>query len=306
VLGRITAHVHAASNRVHGLRRGYFGYFDVADDAEAAAALLARAEAWVRGRGLTEIMGNFNLTAMQQIGVMTEGFDGAPFTDLVWSPPWLPGLLQRAGYRATFPMTTFRLDLRAAAPPAITPKMQAVLDDPDFVFQPITRASIPQRMEEARLILNESFAQNPMFVPVTAEEFHFQAKDMKWVMDPRLSAVLHWRGRPAACIIVIPDLNPVLRRIGSRLGLMTAWHYLRHRMTNRRAVLIFSGVIPALQGRGINPVVLRRVMQAARAAGYDEIGNTWIADVNKASLAQKEKAGAVPLHRLHLYGKALG
>jgi len=50
VLGRITAHVHGASNRTHGLSRGYFGYFDCADDAGAAQALLGAAEAWCRGR----------------------------------------------------------------------------------------------------------------------------------------------------------------------------------------------------------------------------------------------------------------
>lgn len=305
VVGRITAHVHAESNQLHGVNRGYFGYFDVADDAEAAAALLTAAEGWVRARGLTEIMGNFNLTAMQQIGVMTGGFDHVPFTDLVYSPSHVARLLSENGYVPQFGMTTYALDLATASPPVITAKSQAVLDDPDFSFAPITRATIPQRMEEARVVLNASFAKNPMFVPVTADEFHFQAKDMKWVMDPRISALLHWKGRPAACIICIPDLNPFLKRVQSRMGLTTPWHFLMHRFTNRRAVLIFSGVIPELQGRGVNPVVLRRVMLAAKAAGYATLGNTWIADVNGASLAQKEKAGAQPLHRLHLFAKTL-
>jgi hypothetical protein len=128
---------------------------------------------------------------------------------------------------------------------------------------------------------------------------------MKWVMDPRISAVLYYRDRPAACIICIPDLNPFLKKTRSRFGVMTLWHFLRHRMKNRRAVLIFSGVIPELQGQGVNPVVLRRVILAMKAAGYETLGNTWISDENKASLAQKEKADAAPLHRLHLFAKAL-
>ncbi len=306
VVGRITAHVHGASNRTHGWGRGYFGYFDVADDAEAAKALLTVAEDWVRARGLSEIMGNFNLTAMQQVGVMTDGFDIAPYTDLVWSPPHIARLLAENGYAPTFGMTTFEVDLTTTVPPVIGPKSQLILDDPDFTFAPITRAAIPQRMEEARLILNASFAKNPMFVPVTADEFHFQAKDMKWVMDPRISAVLHWKGQPAACIICIPDLNPFLKRVRSRMGVVAPWHFLRHRWSSTRAVLIFSGVIPELQGRGVNPVVLRRVLLAAQKAGYTDLANTWIADVNGPSLAQKAKAGARPLHRLHLFHKPLG
>ena len=305
VVGRITAHVHAASNQTHGWQRGYFGYFDCADDPEAAKALLEVAEGWCRARGLTQIMGNFNLTAMQQIGVMTGGFEHTPYTDLVWSPPHIARLLAGNGYAPEFGMTTFEVDLTTAMAPAVGPKQQAVLDDPEFTFAPITRSSIPQRMEEARLILNASFAKNPMFVPVSAAEFHFQAKDMKWVMDPRISAVLHHRGQPVACIICIPDLNPFLRKIRSRMGWLMPWHFLRHRFNNRRCVLIFSGVMPELQGKGVNPVVLRRVILAMQAAGYETCGNTWIADVNGPSLAQKAKAGAKPLHRLHLFGKVL-
>ncbi len=305
VVGRICAHVHAASNAAHGLRRGYFGYFDCARDARAITVLLGAAEDWCRARGCTEIMGNFNLTAMQQIGVMTQGFGVAPYSDLVWSPPHLAPLLEANGYAASFGMTTFEVDLTTAAPPVLKPHNIAVRDDPAFTFAPITRRTIPQRMEEARLILNASFAKNPMFVPVTAEEFHFQARDMKWVMDPRISAVLHKDGKPAACIICIPDLNPFLKRIRSRMGLTAPWHFIRHRMRNTRAVLIFSGVMPELQGQGVNPVVLHRVITNAQAAGYTTLGNTWIGDSNAASLAQKRKAGARELHRLHLFGKAL-
>jgi len=304
-VGRITAHDHLASNTTYGIKRGYFGYFDCADDVEAATALLRHAEDWVRARGHTEIMGNFNLTAMQQIGVVTGGFETPPYTDLMWNPAHIPTHLEANGYASEFPMTTFEVDLQTTQAPTIGPKQQAILDDPDFAFAPISRWNVKTRLEEARGLLNAAFAQNPMFVPVTAEEFHFQAKDMAWIIDPRISAVLTYKGKPAATILCVPDMNPFLRRIGSRPGLTTPWHFLRHKFTCRRAVLIFSAVRPDLQGRGVNPVVLRRVILALKAAGYATLGNTWIADVNPASLAQKEKAGARKLHRVHLYRKAL-
>ena len=305
VLGRITAHVHRASNSLHRWNRACFGYFDCADDTEAAQALLGSAEAWARTRGFAEITGSFNLTAMQQIGVVTGGFEHAPYTDLVWSPPHIARLLEENGFEATFPMTTFEVDLATSPLPVIGPKQEAILQDPDFTFVPITRGNIRQRMEEARQILNASFAKNPMFVAVNQAEFHFQARDMKWIIDPRISAMLHWKGRPAACILCVPDMNPFLRATRSRMGLTAPWHFIRHRLKRERAVLIFSGVIPELQGRGVNPVVLRRVIEGMKAAGYRTCGNTWIADINTPSLAQKKKSGAEPLHRLHLFRKDL-
>ncbi|UTA55697.1 hypothetical protein L3D22_07845 [Lysobacter soli] len=306
VLGRITAHVHPASNALYGLERAYFGYFDCADDSEAARALLGAAEDWARERGFAEIAGNFNLTAMQQIGVQTGGFEHAPYTDLACNPPHIPRLLEENGYTPFFPMSTFEnrigsIDIDSL----IGPPQRAILDSPEFSFAPVTWRTIDQRMEDARVVLNDAFANNPMFVPVTAHEFHFQAKEMKWIMDPRISAVLHHRGEPAACIICIPDLNPLLRATRSRFQLSTPWHFLRHRLRRDRAVLIFSGVVGRLQGKGVNAVVLHRILGAMQRAGYRTLGGTWISDANRASLAQKVKMGAYPLHRLHLFRKDL-
>lgn len=306
VRGRITAHMHRASNERFGLKRGYFGYFDCADDERVAAALLERAEDWTRERGFTEILGNFNLTAMQQVGIMTGGFEHAPYTDQIWGPPHLPRLLEKRGYSPSFPMTTFEIDIRNASLGGILDgaEMRALRSD-GFRFSPIRRTTLDRRLEDSRLILNESFADNPMFVPVSRAEYAFQAKEMKWIMDPRISAVAEKDGAPAGAVIAIPDVNPMLKAMGSRLGLSAPWHLVKHRLNRRRAVVIFQGVKPQFQGRGLNPLMLAHMLGEMKKAGYETAGGTWIADANAASLRQAEKAGARRLHRLHLFGKTL-
>ncbi|MCG7522431.1 hypothetical protein [Ruegeria sp. Ofav3-42] len=305
-VGRITAHLHRGSNDLHHEARGCFGYFDCANDPEVATVLLQAAENWIRGKGMTRLVGNFNLTAMQQAGIMTGGFDQQPFTDQIWGPPHLPGLLEANGFQPHFPMTTFERRLDSNPTPEVLPDVQRrQLLDQGFSFAPVTRATIAERLEDARAILNRSFKNNPMFVPVTAEEFHFQAKDMKWIMDPRISKVVHYRGAPVGAVIAIPDLNPLLRRIGSRLRLSLPYHYLRYKARRDRAVVIFQGVMPEFQGRSANPLMLSEMTRDMIAAGYNTVGGTWIADENTASLRQTEKAGAAPLHRLHLFSKEL-
>ena len=49
--------------------------------------------------------------------------------------------------------------------------------------------------------------------------------------------------------------------------------------------------------------MLARTVAALKAAGYAQLGITWIADVNAASLRQMERLGAKPLQRLHLFRK---
>lgn len=305
-LGRIVATIHDASNARHGTARAQFGYFDCVDDPEIAVALLGAAETWARERGMTELVGNFNLTAMQQAGVVTGGFDNAPFTDMLWSPPHIARLLEANGYASTFPMTTFRIDLADIDPRGLLgPKQQAILADPDYRWMPIDRRHFTERLEESRLILNDGFDANPMFLAPTAGEYRFQAGDMMWVIDKRISAVVHHKGEPVGAIIAIPDLNPLVKTVGGRMGLSFPFRFLRHRWTNRRAVIVYQSVSRAFHNRGLNGAMLFKVASALKAAGYTELGGTWIADVNGPSLRQAEKAGAKPLHRLHLFAKSL-
>ena len=49
-IGRIIAHLHRASNERHGWRRAQFGFFDCADDPEAAALLLGAAQDFARAQ----------------------------------------------------------------------------------------------------------------------------------------------------------------------------------------------------------------------------------------------------------------
>lgn len=305
-VGRITAHVHQGSNDLFQTKHACFGFFDCADEPDAAALLLTAAEEWARARGLTRLTGNFNLTAMQQAGIMTSGFDRRPFTDQIWNPPHVPKLLEALGYDRHFPMTTFARNFETEPKPQILPPdtRQALLNE-GFYFAPINRRTINDRLEDARLILNRSFRDNPMFVPVTAAEFMFQAKDMKWIMDPRISKVVHFEGQPAGAVIAIPDLNPLLKTVGSRFGLTLPFHYLRYRARRDRAVVIFQGVMPEFQGRSVNPLMLSEMTNDMMAAGYKTVGGTWIADENAASLRQTEKSGAKALHRLHLFSKDL-
>lgn len=89
------------------------------------------------------------------------------------------------------------------------------------------------------------------------------------------------------------------------MGLSFPFRFLQHRWTNRRAVIVYQSVSRAFHNRGLNGAMLFKVASALKEAGYTELGGTWIADVNGPSLRQAEKAGAKPLHRLHLFAKSL-
>ncbi len=306
-VGRIVAHVHGASNRVHGERRGCFGYFDCIDDLDVARALLGEAEQFARGSGCDVLAGNFNLTAMQQMGVVTDGFDEAPYSDMVYNPPHIPRLLAACGFTPTFPATTHELDLTIFDPSVLLRGQPADrLDDPTLRWAELRARDFDRVLEHTRVVLNDGFARNPMFVPLTAGEMRFQAADLSHVLDPRITALVHDRAGPVGVVLAIPDLNPMFRDMRSRFGLTAPWHFMKFRLARRRrAVIVFYSVAARLQGRGLNGAMLHRVTTGMKQAGYTSLGLTWIADVNGSSLRQMERLGARRMHRVHLFTKQL-
>ncbi|MBO9668099.1 MAG: GNAT family N-acetyltransferase [Bdellovibrio sp.] len=305
-VGRIVAHIHHSSNERHSLKWSYFGFFDCDQDPQVAKMLLEAAENWGRAQGAKEIVGNMNLTAMQQIGVMTDLFENAPYSDQVYSPAHIASHLESHGYGKFFPSTTFELDLTQFDSESLLKGRVATLKESGTVqLKTPSRWGLAKYLEHARLVLNAGFDKNPFFVPVTAEEFHFQAKDMMWVIDPRITTFAYQGEKPVGVVICIPDLNPLLKATESRLSWKILSHYFRFRMNRKRAVIIYYSVTPDNHGQGTAGLMLYETVKALKASGYEKLAFTWIADENIGSIRQTERLGAKPLHRLHLFKKDL-
>lgn len=305
-IGRITAHVHGASNQRHGWNRSSFGYFDCADDPQAATLLLNAAEAWGRARGHDEIWGNFNLTAMAPAGVVTDGFEHLPYSDQLWNPPHIPRLLEAVGYARDFPMSQFDLDLSSVDLAAVlNPGHVALRADPRFRWERLEAKGLNRLLPEICDTFNDGFEHNPMFVPLSHEEFHFQAKDLSWVIDPRISSMVREGNELVGLLICIPDLNPLLQTCRSRVGPLTIPRLLMYRRRCRRAVVIIQAVRQRLQNRGLGAVMIHEMLAALRGAGYETLGITWISDENVPSLHGAMRAGAKVTQRLHLFRKPL-
>jgi len=306
VAGRILAHIHDASNKQYGLRRGYFGMFDCIDDADVASALLNAACDWLRTAGCDEIAGSFNLTITQMIGVVTEGFEHRPYIYQDWSPPHIAQQLLANGFTPFYGLRTFEIDVRQLDPGIVlNDKARALQSDPEWRFEAIGKRGLTARLKQACVVLDDGFANNAMFVPLTEEEFLFPCAGMTAVIDEHLSWIAYHRDEPVGVYLCIPDLNPFLHATGYRIGLSTPWHLWQLKRHRSRAAVIFYSVRQAWHGRGANSVLLYRSLTAMRERGYTHLGVSWISDSNTASLRQMDKLGARTLHRLQLFRKAL-
>jgi GNAT superfamily N-acetyltransferase len=305
-VGRIVVLDHHDSNIRHKLNWAYFGYFDCVNNPDVAKLLIDSAIQWAKTKGHTEIVGNVNFTFMQQIGVMLDGFENFPYSDQVYTPPYLPDLLKELGFESFFPMVTSEADIgKINMSNFEKDKIVQIENNPEYTFKEVGYFGIKKFMEDGCQVLNEGFDQNPFFTPITVEEFEFQAKDLMLVLDPGLTIIAYHNNRPVGVIICIPDLNPLLHAVKSKMGLIFLFKFIWFKFFNKRAVIIFYSVTPEFHGKGINQAILKKVITNLKKKGYEKLGITWIADVNKSSLRQMEILSAKTLHHLCLFKKKI-
>src|SRR3546814_1682981 len=70
-----------------------------AEDEESARALLAAAEDWLRGQGMTRALGPLSISVWDEPGLLIEGFDHAPTVMMGHNSPLYRGWIEGSGYQ---------------------------------------------------------------------------------------------------------------------------------------------------------------------------------------------------------------
>ena len=302
-VGRVLAHVYRRHNVRHQERTAFFGYFECVDDQAVCDGLISAAARYGEERGCTLLRGPFNMTAMQEMGVLVDGFEEPPAVDETYTAPYYPALLEGAGLQRTFCHTTFRVgDLAQVQPDASLEELhREKLRGGDIRVRPADLRDWQREIETLRELLNDSFYANPHFVPITREEFQFQLGPYRRLIDPAIALVAEIEGVPCGFVITVPDYNPLLKRMNGRLGPRSLFSFLRGRSRVRDACLIIMGVQRQLQGQGVMRLLHAELVRALQRRGYRRLTITWVSDGNARSLASIAALGGRPLHRLTLF-----
>jgi hypothetical protein len=110
VVGRISAQVDELVQEHMGAGTGQWGMFE-ALDGEAAAALIATAEEWLRGAGHDRALGPISLSIWDEPGLEIEGFDEPPTAMMGHHRPEYRAWIEAAGYAKAKDLLTYELDI---------------------------------------------------------------------------------------------------------------------------------------------------------------------------------------------------
>jgi GNAT superfamily N-acetyltransferase len=303
-LGRIMAHVWRRHQRLHGERVGYFGFFECKNDPEAAALLLETTANFAREHHCNLLRGPFNMTGMQEAGIVTEGFDQPPAVDMVYTAPWYPVLLEKSGFRKCLEMETrsnenvLSVDLNPGAARYRTTSAQSVQ------LRHLSTLHRTAEMEMVRDVVNASFLGNWGFVPINRGEWELQTAALLPILDPALVMLASVQDVAIGVTLAVPDFNRVFRNTNGWL-----FHPASFRLFSKwrlhEVVVILCAVRKQYQNLGIARLLNIELLHQMRRRGYKSLSATWIGGENTPSLASTDAFGMTRRHKVAMYERAV-
>lgn len=293
IVGTIAAFINHNHNQFQNEHIGFFGFFEVLEDPEAAAALLQTAEDWVRQRGYQAIRGPAQYSTNEECGLLVDGFDDPPRIMMTYNPPRYVEYIENAGYHKAMDLHAYALDTDIYAggskfPPKLIRVVEKIKARGRVRIRKVDMKHFDEEVERVKEIYNRSWARNWGFVPMTDAEFTKIGEDLRAVLDPDLTLVAEIDGKPIGVSITLPDVNQPLRLAYPRPGepewwtlVKLLWHWkVRRRVTWARVLIL--GVLPEYRARGIDALFYYETAQAALRKGIQHAEMSWILENNEA------------------------
>ena len=311
VVGRISAQVDELVQEHMGQGTGQWGFLDALDQ-EAAHALLATAEDWLRQQGMKTSLGPISLSIWDEPGLEIEGFEEDPTAMMGHHRPEYRGWIESAGYQKAKDLLTYEVDIAHWNDPKIDRLISAGERNPHIRIRMADKSKFAEEARTILNILNEAWSNNWGYVPLTESEIAYAGKKLKPIIYNELVRIAELDGEPVAFMLTIPDINELMKDLNGELFpfnfIKLLWR-LRNPRT-RRARVPLMGVVKKLHHSRMASMLAFMMIEYTRREAVKKFGINvgefgWILEDNKGMLSIAELPGARVNHRYRIFEKAL-
>ena len=310
-VGRISAQIDHEHLRIHQDNAGFFGFFDTLDDQEVASALVAAAEEWLVGRGMTVMRGPFSLSINEETGMLVEGFDSPPTIMMSHHHSYQEALAEGAGLQKVKDCYGWKYDV-VAAPARAQKAWEAINSLPEVRFRSVSPRSLKKEVRDILDVFNDAWQHNWGFVPATDAEAKKMAADLQLILDKELSFFAEIDGQPVAICVCLPNLNEVIRDFEGKLNPVTVakliWRLKIRGPKSARLMLL--GIRTDLRGKKryapLATAVIAELVRRGLKEGYEWAELGWTLEDNRLINAAIRSMGAKIYKRYRLFEKPIG
>ncbi|HTL11664.1 MAG TPA: hypothetical protein VL588_04210 [Bdellovibrionota bacterium] len=265
--GRLVGTIMASRPKDHWPSERFVpvGFFDCADDVEAARTLFAEAEVWARARGHAEIRGPIQGSFFHSYRLRLPG-GGEPFYGEPVCPDYYHRLFAAAGFKESSRWKTILVphadELEKVR--QMLAKLEREGKRSDLRIRNVSPRDWDRELSLIHSMLSESFSSMPEYMPASLDEFREWYADFKHIIRKELSFVVEAAGRPVGFMIAYFDPLPAIRAAaGSRAPWRKILALWRIRRARGRLLVPYVGKLPSAEKiKGVLPAITVQLAKA--------------------------------------------
>ena len=290
VVGRIGAILSRKSNEKWGTNRLRFTQVDFIDDPEVSRALFATVENWAREIGCTAVHGPLGFTDMDREGMLIDGFDrrGCFFT--YYNFPYYKEHMAALGYVKDVDWIENLISVPTDE--RIFQRWEKIANyvlrhHHLHVYEVHNRLGYLPLLKRFFKLVNIAYA--PLYGTVDLSEEQIRKYSMKFapLINPKLTCfVMDENNELVAFGVAAPSIAEALKKSRGRI-FPTGWAGLLHAFrVNDTLDLLLIAVRPDLQKKGVNAVIINKVMKASVKMGIKHAETGPMLETNEAIQSQ--------------------
>lgn len=302
-VGTLCAIENVAYNEFHKSKRGHFHFFDCVDDKEVSHSLFEAAFAWLRGRGMEEVVGPFGIGFMG-MGALVDGFEHrAVMTMMGYNRPYYGPALEAEGFAKHRDQLSMFIDAKAfRLPDKIRRVAEIAMKRGSFEVPELLKRDLVRRAQDIGRVYNESFqSHGDEFSPFSEREIQQITSDLVTVADPSLIKLLLCKGQIAGFLFGFPDLSAALQRSRGRITPWSIADLLLEYGRTRWLIVNGAGILPRYQRLGGNALLYSMLEKIASRRRFLFVDAVQIAETTELMLADLKTLGGkvYKIHRIY-------
>jgi hypothetical protein len=304
-VGRIALIRNNIHIQITGEHCGFFGFFDVIDDFEAARALLDKAVEWIKNEGLAALTGPENFTTNDSCGTLISGFNSPPAVMMPYNKQYYNDFLTRYGFGKVMDLSSWFIDDQILKSPYIERIVRRSTDHlsaSGIIVRPINFKIFDKEISALREVYNQSNKDNWGFLPLTEKEFRETAQQLRQFVPEKLVLMVEKEQQIIGFIVSIPDLNQVLIHIKS--GKLLPFGFLKllwYRRKIRKARVLILGILDEYRNKGIDIVLYKKIQENLATLDIYQVEACYIMEDNVKMLSIMRKIGVTEVKKYRLY-----
>ncbi len=300
-IGRIAAFYDSGYASGYEQPTGCFGFFECINNQMAASILFNAAMEWLQKNGMEAMDGPVNFGEnFFYWGLLVDGFQPQTY-GMQYHHPYYRKLFENYGLKTFYEQYSYSLDITNPDLPDRFWKIAAwVSKKTGYRYEHFSFKNEDKYISDFIEIHRQAWSGHSNYKPAEYKQLKDLIDQAKFILDEEFIWYVYHNDEPIAFYMMIPDLNQILKKLGSgKLSLLNIFklYYYRQKHAITRCRVIVLGVVPKFQRLGIESGIfyqLKKVM--LQKPWYNDMEMSWIGDFNPRMIALFKSFGAKKTH----------